>query len=67
LRYTGSVSPSSLTNYLSKYSDTTVVTTETASEAAVAAPAPASGATLTGGCANGQCPGSRPTTYFRRR
>jgi len=65
LRYTGEVSPSSLTKYLTKYSEAkTVATTETAAEASAATTViPASFST--GGCASGNCPGTR--TYSRRR
>ena len=67
LRYTGAVSPTSLTGYLAKYSEAkTIATTENAGEY-VAVPAGA----IYGNCPNGRCPtssyspvySSYPTTF----
>ena len=73
LRYAGTVTPLELTGYLSKYSGAkTVATTETAASGAPAATITggcANGqcgtATISSGCANGQCPGT--VRYTRRR
>ncbi len=57
LRYTGTVSPSNLTSYLTKYSEAkTVATTETVG----AVPAGA----IYGGCPNGRCPTSAYTPVY---
>ena len=60
LRYTGIVSPSSLTGYLTKYSEAkTIATTEMASEYATI-PAGA----IYGSCPNGRCPTSNYSPIY---
>jgi hypothetical protein len=59
LRYGGTVSPTNLTTYLSKYSDAkTIATTETAGSAAIPA------TTIYGGCPNGRCPNAAYTPIY---